>query len=39
MDIQKNHVFFENTMAEAFAEGRRVLRDDVIACIVCSPTI
>jgi putative DNA methylase len=30
----KDGVFFENTMAEAFAEGRRVLRDDGIACVV-----
>ena len=32
--LPKDGVFFENTMADAFAEGRRVLRDDGIACVV-----
>jgi putative DNA methylase len=30
----KNKEFFENGMAEAFAEGNRVLRDDGIGCVV-----
>ena len=30
----KDRVFFEKTMGKAFAEGRRVLRDDGIGCVV-----
>ena len=30
----KDRVFFEETMAKAFAEGRRVLKDDGIGCVV-----
>jgi adenine-specific DNA methylase len=30
----KNKAFFEKTMGKAFAEGRRVLRDDGIGCVV-----
>lgn len=30
----KDRTFFEETMAKAFAEGRRVLRDDGIGCVV-----
>jgi adenine-specific DNA methylase len=30
----KDRAFFEETMAKAFAEGRRVLKDDGIGCIV-----
>jgi len=30
----KDRMFFEQTMAKAFAEGRRVLRDDGVGCIV-----
>jgi putative DNA methylase len=30
----KDRAFFEETMARAFAEGRRVLRDDGIGCVV-----
>jgi putative DNA methylase len=30
----KDRAFFENTMAKAFAEGRRVLRDDGIGSVV-----
>jgi putative DNA methylase len=30
----KDRTFFENTMAQAFAEGRRVLSDDGVGCVV-----
>jgi adenine-specific DNA methylase len=30
----KDRAFFEETMARAFAEGRRVLKDDGIGCVV-----
>jgi len=30
----KDRVFFEERMAKAFAEGRRVLRDDGVGCVV-----
>ena len=30
----KDSAWFENTMAKAFAEGRRVLREDGICCVV-----
>jgi putative DNA methylase len=30
----KDRTFFEQTMAKAFAEGRRVLREDGIGCVV-----
>jgi putative DNA methylase len=30
----KNRSFFEKTMAKAFAEGNRILRDDGIGCVV-----
>ena len=30
----KDGSWFENTMAKAFAEGRRVLRDDGVSCVV-----
>jgi putative DNA methylase len=30
----KNRAWFEETMAEAFAEGRRLLREDGIGCVV-----
>ena len=30
----KDRTFFEETMAKAFAEGRRVLRDDGVGCVV-----
>ena len=30
----KDRAFFEETMAKAFAEGRRVLREDGIGCVV-----
>ena len=30
----KDRAFFEETMARAFAEGRRVLRDEGLACVV-----
>jgi len=30
----KDRAWFEDTMAKAFAEGRRVLRDDGIGCVV-----
>jgi adenine-specific DNA methylase len=30
----KDRAFFETTMGEAFAEGRRVLKDDGIGCVV-----
>jgi adenine-specific DNA methylase len=30
----KDRAFFERTMGKAFSEGRRVLRDDGIACVV-----
>jgi len=30
----KDRAFFEKTMARAFAEGRRVLRDDGVGCVV-----
>jgi adenine-specific DNA methylase len=31
---KKDSVFFENTITSAFHEGRRVLRDDGVACVV-----
>lgn len=31
---KKDRAFFEQAMAKAFAEGRRVLRDDGIGCVV-----
>ena len=31
---RKDGIFFEETMARAFAEGRRVLRDDAVASVV-----
>jgi adenine-specific DNA methylase len=30
----KDRTFFEDTMAKAFAEGRRVLKDDGVGCVV-----
>jgi len=30
----KDRVFFQSKMAEAFSEGRRILRDDGIGCVV-----
>jgi len=30
----KDRVFFEETMAKAFAEGRRILKDDGVGCVV-----
>lgn len=30
----KDRAFFEETMAKAFAEGRRILKDDGIGCVV-----
>jgi hypothetical protein len=30
----KDRSFFERTMARAFAEGRRILRDDAVGCVV-----
>jgi len=33
-DRAKDRTFFEETMAKAFAEGRRVLKDDGLGCIV-----
>ena len=30
----KDRAFFEETMARAFAEGRRVLKDDGVGCVV-----
>ncbi len=30
----KDGIFFERTMAQSFAEGRRILRDDGIGCVV-----
>ena len=30
----KDRLFFEETMAKAFAEGRRVLKDDGVGCVV-----
>ncbi|HSW64883.1 MAG TPA: hypothetical protein VLH56_16465, partial [Dissulfurispiraceae bacterium] len=32
--LPKDRVFFEGAMARAFAEGRRVLREDGIGCVV-----
>jgi putative DNA methylase len=32
--LPKDRTFFETQMAKAFAEGRRVLRDDGIGCVV-----